>query len=112
MKPKILLGVAVLLAGLVVVLITAMTNIDPGHVGVRINKCAGGGVDDVPLGIGYHLQGPCTDITKYPTFQQTLVLARSSAEGSMADDSITVTSSEGLPINVDASMSFVLEESK
>jgi regulator of protease activity HflC (stomatin/prohibitin superfamily) len=111
-KAKLFLTMAVVLAALVAVLATCLTNIDPGHVGVRINKCAGGGVDETPLGIGYHWQGPCTDITKYPTYQQTLVLTRTSTEGSMTDESITVTSSEGLPINVDVSMSFVLEEAK
>jgi len=112
MKAKLLLATAAVLGATVLLLVTCLTNIDPGHVGVRINKCAGGGVDEVPLGIGYHWQGPCTDITKYPTYQQTLVLARAASEGSAVDESITVTSSEGLPINVDVSMSFVLEESR
>ncbi len=111
-RPKLLFGLAVLLALAVIVPLTFITNIDPGHVGVRINKCAGGGVDEVPLGIGYHWQGPCTDIAKYPTYQQTMVLTKSPAEGSSGDDSITVTSSEGLPISVDVSLSFTLEEGK
>jgi regulator of protease activity HflC (stomatin/prohibitin superfamily) len=111
-RPKLLAALALVLALLVIIPVTFVTNIDPGHVGVRINKCAGGGVDDVPLGIGYHWQGPCTDIAKYPTYQQTMVLTKASTEGSTNDDSITVTSSEGLPISVDVSLSFTLEESK
>jgi regulator of protease activity HflC (stomatin/prohibitin superfamily) len=111
-RPKLLFALAVLLALFVIVPVTFVTNIDPGHVGVRINKCAGGGVDDIPLGIGYHWQGPCTDIAKYPTYQQTMVLTKTSTEGSTSDDSITVTSSEGLPISVDVSLSFTLEEGK
>ena len=111
-RPKLLFVLAVLLALFVIVPVTFVTNIDPGHVGVRINKCAGGGVDDIPLGIGYHWQGPCTDIAKYPTYQQTMVLTKASTEGSTSDDSITVTSSEGLPISVDVSLSFTLEEGK
>jgi regulator of protease activity HflC (stomatin/prohibitin superfamily) len=107
-----LLVAGVALAALVVVIMTFVVNVDPGHVGVRVNKCSGGGVDDVPLGIGYHWRGPCTDLTKYPTYQQTMVLARAPTEGSSNDDSITVTSSEGLPINVDVSMSFTLEEGR
>jgi regulator of protease activity HflC (stomatin/prohibitin superfamily) len=100
------------LAVMVIAVMAFVVNVDPGHVGVRINKCSGGGVDDVPLGIGYHWQGPCTDVTKYPTYQQTMVLARAATEGTEHDESITVTSSEGLPINVDASMSFTLEEAR
>jgi regulator of protease activity HflC (stomatin/prohibitin superfamily) len=112
MRSKLLLLSGVGLAAFVVALLAFVVNVDPGHVGVRINKCSGGGVDDVPLGIGYHWQGPCTDITKYPTYQQTMVLARSPTEGQPEDQSITVTSSEGLPINVDVSMSFTLEEAR
>jgi regulator of protease activity HflC (stomatin/prohibitin superfamily) len=112
MRPKFLLIAGLGLALLVIMVAAFVVNVDPGHVGVRINKCSGGGVDEVPLGIGYHWQGPCTDITKYPTYQQTMVLARSAAEGTEHDESITVTSSEGLPINVDASMSFTLEEGR
>lgn len=112
LRTKLLVVLAAALALLVVCVVFFVTNVDPGHVGVRINKCSGGGVDELPLGIGYHWQGPCTDIAKYPTFQQTLVLARSSAEGSARDESITVTSSEGLPINVDVSMSFTVEDAR
>jgi hypothetical protein len=111
-RPRLFLGLAVLLALAVLIPLAFLTNIDPGHVGVRINKCAGGGVDEVPLGIGYHWQGPCTDIAKYPTYQQTMVLTKAPTEGSASDDSITVTSSEGLPISVDVSLSFTLEEGK
>jgi len=111
-RPRVLFVLAVLLGLAVVIPVTFVTNIDPGHVGVRINKCAGGGVDETPLGIGYHWQGPCTDIAKYPTYQQTMVLTRTATEGSQTDDSITVTSSEGLPISVDVSLSFTLEEAK
>lgn len=112
MRPKFLLIAGLGLALVVIVVAAFVVNVDPGHVGVRINKCSGGGVDDVPLGIGYHWQGPCTDVTKYPTYQQTMVLTRAPTEGGEHDESITVTSSEGLPINVDASMSFTLEEGR
>jgi regulator of protease activity HflC (stomatin/prohibitin superfamily) len=90
----------------------ACTNISPGHVGVRVNKCSGGGVDQAPVSVGYHGVGPCVDIYEFPTFQQTLILTKSPHEGSKNDDSITVTSSEGLPINVDSSMSFTINEAR
>jgi regulator of protease activity HflC (stomatin/prohibitin superfamily) len=112
MNPKLLIGLTIVLAVVAIVPMAFVTNVDPGHVGVRINKCSGGGVDEVPMGIGYHFQGPCTDIAKYPTYQQTLILTKAAVEGSPNDDSISVTSSEGLPINVDVSMSFTLEEAK
>lgn len=88
-------------------------NIPPGHVGVLIRKCDGGGVDKTPLTTGYHHKSVfCEEIDEYPTNLQTIVLTKSTKEGSENDDSITVTSHEGLPINVDVSMSFTLEAAK
>ena len=43
---------------------------------------------------------------------QTIVLTKDPQEGSKNDDSITVTSSEGLPINVDVSTSFTIDPAK
>lgn len=87
-------------------------NVEPGHVGVEINKCSGGGVNNNPLGVGYHWYGLCTDIVEYPVYQQTLILAKGAQEGSPSDDQIDVTSSEGLPIGVDVSLSFTLDPGK
>ena len=103
-----------LLLGLM--LLVGCTHVDAGHVGVKVDSCAGGGVEKEPVGVGYHNTfGPCTTIVEYPTYQQTLVLARNPKEGDHgndADQSITVTSSEGLPINMDVSLSFTIEPKK
>lgn len=93
-------------------LLLACTHVDAGHVGVEVSSCAGGGVNETPVGVGYHATGPCTNIVEFPVYQQTLLLARSSTEGGQTDDSINVTSSEGLPISTDTSLSFTVEESK
>lgn len=88
------------------------TNIEPGHVGVEIHKCAGGGVVDIPLDVGYHWYGACTDIVEYPTFQQSMILTKDLHEGSTTDDAIDVTSSEGLPISVDVAFNYTIDGSK
>jgi regulator of protease activity HflC (stomatin/prohibitin superfamily) len=88
------------------------THIESGHVGVEVNSCSGGGVNDTPVSVGYHMTGMCTDIIEFPVFQQTMVLTKSSHEGSAEDESINVTSSEGLPIGVDSSISFTVDEAK
>ncbi|AMW04023.1 prohibitin family protein [Gemmatimonas phototrophica] len=86
--------------------------IEPGHVGIVINR-AGGGVSPTPLGPGFHLRNPLfTAITEYPTFMQTLVLTRESTEGSPNNDEINVNSIEGQPLSLDVSMSFELDGSK
>ncbi|AHG87648.1 band 7 protein [Gemmatirosa kalamazoonensis] len=91
---------------------TAFTYINPGHVGIVIHR-AGGGVDRTPLGPGIHMRNPLfTQIEEYPTYMQTLVLTKSTGEGSTNNDEINVNSVEGQPLSLDVSMSFELDPSK
>ncbi|HKT58804.1 MAG TPA: prohibitin family protein [Gemmatimonadales bacterium] len=93
------------LLALLVLLPTAMTYINPGHVGIVIHR-VGGGVDKTPLSPGLHARNPLTTgIEEYPTFMQTLVLTR----GSQGNDEINVNSVEGQPLSLDVSMSFELD---
>jgi len=106
------------LAGLVVVIggllmVASLTTIHPGHVGVSVKKCGGGGVSSDPIPTGYYWRSLfCEDVVEYPTNVQTLVLSKSPHEGQAIDESITVTSSEGLPVNLDVSLSFTLDPAK
>lgn len=105
----------VMFFSLMVGLLGACTHVDAGHVGVVVHQCGGGGVDDTPVGVGYNATGPCTDIIEFPVYQQTMVLTRNQHEGvtdndKVDDGSITVTSSEGLPIIVDSSLSFTIQD--
>lgn len=93
------------------------TQIDPGNVGVMIKKCDGGGVVEKPLGVGYNFRSLfCEEIKEYPVHQKTLILTKNPHEGSDSvkeqDQSITVNSSEGLPVDVDCSLSFTLDPNK
>ena len=107
-----LAGLALGLIALLVLLPTAMTYINPGHVGIVIHR-VGGGVDATPLGPGLHMRNPLTTgIEEYPTFMQTLVLTRSSIEGSPNNDEINVNSVEGQPLSLDVSMSFELDPTR
>jgi len=101
--------VAVALLAAILLLRPTVTYIEPGHVGIVINR-AGGGVDPKPLGPGFHFRNPLfTAIQEYPTFMQTLVLTRDSTEGSPRNDEINVNSVEGQPLSLDVSMSFELD---
>jgi len=83
--------------------------VEPGHVGIVIHR-GGGGVDDTPLGPGLHMRNPVmTSIEEYPTFMQTIVLARN---GDGVNDEINVNSVEGQPVSVDVSMSFEIDPAK
>jgi regulator of protease activity HflC (stomatin/prohibitin superfamily) len=109
-------GRLLLIAAGVIVLIVLMPltvkYISPGHVGILIHR-TGGGVDPTPLGAGLHPRNPLlSDIVEYPTYMQTLVLTKSSNEGSTNNDEINVNSIEGQPVSLDVSMSFQLDPAK
>jgi regulator of protease activity HflC (stomatin/prohibitin superfamily) len=96
-----------------IVMFSMLTTIHPGHVGVSVKKCGGGGVSPDPIPTGYYWRSLfCEEVVEYPTNVQTLVLARSPHEGNAVDESITVTSSEGLPVSLDVSLSFTLDPGK
>jgi regulator of protease activity HflC (stomatin/prohibitin superfamily) len=96
-----------------IVMFASLTTIHPGHVGVSVKKCGGGGVAQDPIPTGYYWRGLfCEEVVEYPTNVQTLVLSKSPHEGQPIDESITVTSSEGLPVSLDVSLSFTLDPAK
>ena len=84
------IGIAV--AAIVILLIllpSTFTYVNPGYVGIVIHR-AGGGVDPTPLGPGIHARMPfATGIEEYPIFLKTLILAKSSNEGSSAMRRVT-----------------------
>jgi regulator of protease activity HflC (stomatin/prohibitin superfamily) len=87
-----------------------LTSIDPGHVGVSVKKCGGGKVSPDPIPVGYYWRELfCENVIEYPTSMQNLILTKHEGEGSNFDDDITVTSSEGLNINMDVSLNFTLD---
>ena len=107
-----LAGIALGLLVLLLLVPTAVTYVNPGHVGIVIHR-TGGGVDPRALGPGLHMRNPLTTgIEEYPTFMQTLVLTRASTEGSRDNDEINVNSVEGQPLSLDVSMSFELDPTK
>jgi len=105
---RIIFGAMILVAALFL-LPSTFTYINPGHVGIVIHR-AGGGVDAHPLGPGVHTRVPfATGIEEYPVFLKTVVLTRSSGEGSASNDEINVNSVEGQPLSLDVSLSFELD---
>lgn len=106
------LAVLVLVVGLVVVL-TKLEHVPPGHVGISVKKCDQGGVSKDPIPTGYYWRELfCEEVIEYPTNMQNLILTKSADEGRPVDESITVTSSEGLSINLDVAMNFTLDPAK
>jgi regulator of protease activity HflC (stomatin/prohibitin superfamily) len=111
-KVRIILTLVAIFLVAVILVPSTVTYVNPGHVGIVIHR-VGGGVDPKPLGPGLHVRNPLlTEIEEYPTYMQTLVLARSSIEGSQSNDEINVNSVEGQPVSLDVSMSFELAPQK
>jgi regulator of protease activity HflC (stomatin/prohibitin superfamily) len=107
-----LIGIGAAIFAVIIFALTSTTYVNPGHVGIIIHR-TGGGVDQTPYGPGIHLRNPLTTgIQEYPTYMQTLVLTRSTTEGSERNDEINVNSVEGQPLSLDVSMSFELDPQK
>jgi len=107
-----LIGIGAAIFAVIIFALTSTTYVNPGHVGIIIHR-TGGGVDATPYGPGIHLRNPLTTgIQEYPTYMQTLVLTRSTSEGSDRNDEINVNSVEGQPLSLDVSMSFELDPQK
>jgi regulator of protease activity HflC (stomatin/prohibitin superfamily) len=88
------------------------TYIPPGYVGVFINKVSGK-VDGEPMHAGYKFKLPFfQQIIEYPYFMQTIILTRTSNEGSANNDEINVNSVEGQPVSCDVSLSYTLNPEK
>jgi regulator of protease activity HflC (stomatin/prohibitin superfamily) len=103
-------GAFVGLIALIVIIVIAVKaeRIEPGHVGISVSKCSGGGVAKATIPTGYYWRELfCEEVIEFPTTMQTLILDQAGE-----DESITVTSSEGLNINLDVALNFTLDASK
>jgi hypothetical protein len=96
-----------------------LEKVSPGHVGVSVRKCGGGGVSDDPIPTGYYWRELfCEDVVQYPISMQSLILTKNPHEGTggtsgnESDQSIVVTSSEGLGIECDVALNFTLDPKK
>lgn len=97
------------------VVITKSYYINPGNVGVLIQK--GGqsakGVSDTPIQPGWGFRNLFVeDVVEYPTFLQTAIWTKSATEGSSEDQSIVANSKEGVAVSIDVSLSYTLEAAK
>jgi regulator of protease activity HflC (stomatin/prohibitin superfamily) len=91
----------------------AARRVDAGHVGIRV-RLAGSdrGVQDMPVVTGWVFFNPLTEqIVLFPTSVQNVVWTQSPHEGKPVDESITLSSSEGVNVNADVGLSFHIEPS-
>jgi regulator of protease activity HflC (stomatin/prohibitin superfamily) len=85
--------------------------IDAGHVGIKV-RLAGSerGVQDMPVVTGWVFVNPITEqLVTFPTSVQNVIWTATPHEGRAIDESITFSSSEGVNVNADVSLSFHIE---
>jgi regulator of protease activity HflC (stomatin/prohibitin superfamily) len=108
---NIFIAVSIIAIGLVFSL-DSIVYINPGYVGVFINKLSGS-IKQEPIHAGYEFKLPFVhDIIEYPYYMQTIILSKYTLDGYQIGDDINVNSVEGQPLSCDVSMSFTLEPSK
>jgi regulator of protease activity HflC (stomatin/prohibitin superfamily) len=102
----VILGVSLLVA--IVVGANSCTLVQPGHVGVRVERAgANRGVQDLPIVAGWVVYNPITEaIIEFPTTVQTAVWSASAHEGRPHDESITFSSREGVSVSADVALSY------
>jgi regulator of protease activity HflC (stomatin/prohibitin superfamily) len=100
----------VLLAVLVLGAAGCGTTIQPGHVGIVVDKFgANRGVQDYTIRSGWVSYNPWSSwVIEYPVFVQTVQWTRSTNEGNPYDESITFTTNKSVKINADISLSYQL----
>ena len=98
------------LAGMAVV---ACGKVPAGNVGVKVhNLGSDSGVVQEEIGVGYEWLGLGTDLYIFPTFEQNYVWTSSRDEGSRVDESFTFQDVDGLSINADVGISYVIVPDK
>lgn len=109
---KFVMLVAVLVMGMM--LTGCMDTIEPGNVGIKINKVGDNrGVSKENLVSGWVFYFPLTTkIIEYPIFNQRVVWTASKTEGNTIDESITFQTKDNVPCNVDVAVNYTLIESK
>lgn len=90
------------------------TTIQPGHVGIVIDKFGSNrGVQDYHATTGWVSYNPMSSwVVEYPVFVQTVQWTKNPNEGQPYDESITFTTKESVSINADISLSYQLADDK
>lgn len=85
--------------------------VDAGHVGIKVRLAGSSrGVQDMPVVTGWVFVNPITEqLVTFPTSVQNVIWTATPHEGRAIDESITFSSSEGVNVNADVSLSFHIE---
>lgn len=87
------------------------TLIEPGHIGIRVERAgANRGVQDLPIVSGWVAYNPISEtVIEFPTTVQTAIWTKNVNEGNAIDESITFSSKEGVSVSADVALSYHVE---
>jgi regulator of protease activity HflC (stomatin/prohibitin superfamily) len=104
----------VLLLLMIVLVLSACTTIEPGHVGIRVYAYgANKGVDDYPSVTGRVWYNPWnTDIIQYPVFVQNVSWTKDPGEGHPINEEISFNTGDQMVVYADISLAYQLEQTK
>lgn len=88
--------------------------IEPGHVGITINKTGDDrGVDQLPTETGWVWFNPITQtVFDYPVFVQTAVWSQAKKENEKGNEEISFNTNDGSVVTCDVSLSYILDHKK
>lgn len=111
MKKVVLALVAVVLG---MSLTGCMTTVEPGHVGIKINKVGDNrGVSKENLVAGWVFYFPITTkIVEYPVFNQRIAWTHDVKEGNPVNEELTFQTKDNVPVGMDMAVNYTLLEAK
>jgi regulator of protease activity HflC (stomatin/prohibitin superfamily) len=83
-----------------------------GHVGIKLHRLGGEGVDIEELTPGVHRIRLNEDLYLFPTFTQNVTWTKEPARRRDPDESITFQTAQGLAVNADVGISYTVDRSK
>ncbi len=103
----IAVGLLIMLSAIVAMFV----QVKPGYVGIRVNNI-GGGVAAEPLGVGYYLAPPGTNIYDYPVFTRTYTWTSSKTEQNELDESFKFQDKNGLGLSADIAVAYHVDATR
>ena len=103
------------LVGLSMFMLTGcMTTVEPGHVGIKINKVGDNrGVSKENLCAGWVFYFPLTTkIVEYPVFNQRVAWTATKSEGNPINEELTFQTKDNVPVAMDMAVNYTLLETK
>jgi len=102
-----------LLVGAAALSLVACTQVEPGHVGIKVENYGGSaGVSNQALPVGVYMAGPGTNIYQYPVFTSTYAWTATNEGRDGVDESFHFQDKNGLDLSADVSIAFRVDPSK